>query len=88
MNDEYSDDVCQTLDYDDFFDDIDGGGTITSKPCQDCDKVFATNGLLEIHRQKVHEDPPLLACVSCNVDFKRKMGENRKTFSSIKDGLD
>ena len=45
--------------------------------CLDCDKVFATNGLLEMHRQKMHEDPPLLACKSCSVDFKRKMGKSK-----------
>lgn len=76
MSDDYDElTVQQPLDYDDFFDDIDGSGTIVSRPCLDCGKAFPTNGLLEIHRQKVHEDPPLLVCTSCNVDFKRKMGE-------------
>ncbi len=38
MNDDYGD-VTQVLDYDDFFDDIDGSETVPSKSCFDCDKV-------------------------------------------------
>ena len=72
MGDGY--DMAQTLDYDDFFDDIDGASDEPGKFCADCDKAFFTNGLLEIHRQKVHDDASLLACSTCNVDFKRKMG--------------
>ena len=73
MADEYGD--SQPMDYDDFFEDIDGANPEPSKFCADCDKVFFTNGLLEVHRQKVHEDASLLSCFTCNLDFKRKMGK-------------
>ena len=71
MTDEYG---VQPMDYDDFFEDIDGSNPEPNKFCGDCDKAFFTNGLLEVHRQKVHEDAPLLGCFTCNLDFKRKMG--------------
>lgn len=70
MNGDYS----QPLHYDDFFVDIDGSEAMVSKPCLDCGKILASNGLLELHRQKLHSDPPLLTCIPCNLGFKRKMG--------------
>ena len=42
MNDDYGD-VTQVLDYDDFFDDIDGSEAVPSKSCFDCDKVLIGN---------------------------------------------
>ena len=47
MNDDYGD-VTQVLDYDDFFDDIDGSEAVPSKSCFDCDKVSNFRRLLAI----------------------------------------
>jgi hypothetical protein len=45
MSEDYLE-VTQPMDYDDFFDDIDGAIVDPIKICVDCDKGFHTNGLL------------------------------------------
>ena len=43
--------------------------------CSECGRVFMTNGVLDVHWQKVHGAPSLLKCLDCNTEFKRKMGK-------------
>jgi hypothetical protein len=34
-----------------------------------------SNGILDLHWQKVHGAPSLLNCNDCSTEFRRKMGE-------------
>ena len=66
--------------YKDFFDDG-PGETNKPKACSKCNMMFKTNGILDIHWQKVHEAPPLLNCSDCSTDFRRKMGKFKIKFN-------
>ena len=68
------------LQYKDFFDDVGPGETNKPKACSKCNMVFKTNGIFDIHWQKVHEAPPLLNCLDCSTDFRRKMGKFKQQF--------
>ena len=54
-----------------------GGEDHVPKACSMCGQVFMTNGILDVHWQKVHQAPSLMNCLDCDAEFRRKMGKSR-----------
>lgn len=60
--------------FDHSFEEVGLGGRPSEVVCDGCQLGFKTMGILEMHRQKVHDSPAVEDCERCNSKFKRRLG--------------